>query len=187
MLQLEPQNPLIKESFTTVLAKEYAPISLDRIITDFDFTSYKISTPTSKTTILFSISIKCWKDLLNYGVLELVHSRYSQYSFISIDDRATQDPGYDLSLIVDLQAYHQVIDSVNVDELIEELSLLKRNCFAAPFLQAFNRYQDLSQNVKIDPNNMYGEDSQSSSNEQVLKLDYRDAESFLQGVLARIQ
>ncbi|KAG7811995.1 hypothetical protein KL921_002261 [Ogataea angusta] len=174
MLQLQPQNLLVEEAIGQAFAPDYTPVFLDRIITDFDFTTYHLSTPESKTKLLLSISIKCWNDLVNYGVKELLLSKYSKYPFIQ---QAQPEYGYDYSLYIDVEQA-TFSDEEEKQQLIAELSLLKRNCFAAPFLQAFQRYEVLSKEQPVDPNNLYGEDSPNNSNEQVLQLHYRDMESI---------
>lgn len=178
MLQLEPQNLLINKVFTDAFGNDYEPVSLDRILTDFDFTTYHVSTPQDKTKILLSIDIKCWSDLVKYGAMELLQDKYGKYEFVQILGEGSCEPGYDVSLYIDIELCKLDEESKNL--LIEELSLLKRNCFAAPFLKAFARYEVLSKENPVDPNNLYGEDSvaANNSNEEVLKLDYRGEESI---------
>ncbi|GAV27211.1 hypothetical protein PMKS-000675 [Pichia membranifaciens] len=178
MLQLEPQNLLIQEAFAAALSPNYEPVSLDRILTDFDFTTYHVSTPQEKTRILLSIGIKCWQDLEKYGAMTLLEKKYGGYNFIQILSQGACEPGYDVSLYIDTEQCQ--LDEEGKAELINELSLLKRNCFAAPFLKAFARYEVLAKENPVDPNNLYGEDSvaTSNSNEEVLKLDYRGEESI---------
>ncbi|CAI8498312.1 unnamed protein product [Pichia kudriavzevii] len=158
MLHLEPQNLLIQETFAKALAANYEPCSLDRILTDFDFTTYHISTPQDKTKILLSINIKCWQDLANYGAM----------AFLDMMSHCT----------LTLNKCNSM--TKKRASLVHELSLLKRNCFAAPFLKAFARYEVLAKENPVDPNNLYGEDSvaASNSNEEVLKLDYRGQETI---------
>lgn len=178
MLHLEPQNLLVQEVFASSLSSDYEPISLDRILTDFDFTTYHVSTPEDKTKILLSIGIKCWSDLEKYGAMELLDQKYGSYPFIQILGKESCEPGYDVSLYIDISQAH--LDEETKNSVIEELSLFKRNCFAAPFLKAFQRYETLAQEHPADPNNLYGEDSiaASNSNEEVFKLDYRGEESI---------
>ena len=59
------------------------------------------------------------------------------------------EQGYDYSLVLDTST---ATTSSNYDEdfklqLIKELSNLKRNAMAAPFEQAFNRYDELLKNM----------------------------------------
>lgn len=178
MLHLEPQNLLIQETFAKALAANYEPCSLDRILTDFDFTTYHISTPQDKTKILLSINIKCWQDLANYGAMALLEKKYGGYTFIQFLSGSNCEPGYDVSLYIDIEQVQ--LNDEEKSLLVHELSLLKRNCFAAPFLKAFARYEVLAKENPVDPNNLYGEDSvaASNSNEEVLKLDYRGQETI---------
>lgn len=175
MLQLESENPLVREAFTNALDDKYQPINLDRIITDFDFTTYHISTPESKTKILFSIGIKCWDDLVKYGVVQVLKECYP--SNVSILDQL--EPGYNYSLYIDLENL-SFPDTTAKEEFITSLTFLKRNAFAAPFLKAFERYDVISKDVVSDPNNFYGEDATTSDNnkEEILTINYRDQESI---------
>lgn len=178
MLHLEPQNLLVQEVFANAFSPDYEETSLDRLLTDFDFTTYHVSTPESKDKILFSIAIKCWNDLDKYGASQLLKEKYGKYPFIQILNSGACEPGYDVSLYVSIK--EASLDDETKNELVNELSLLKRNCFAAPFLKAFKRYETLAQESPADPNNLYGEDSiaNSNSNEEVLRLDYRGSESI---------
>ncbi|VEU23741.1 DEKNAAC104968 [Brettanomyces naardenensis] len=178
MLLLQPENLLIQKTFSKALSEDYIPATLDRVITDFDFTAYHISTPSDKTGILLSVGIKCWADLIAHGTLELLESIYSKYSsFLQILSDGNAEPGYNYGLYLELGK----VDLQNGEEiatLISDLSLLKRNCFAAPFLEAFGRYEVLAQEEPVDPNNIYGEDAPNNSKEPVIALGYRDNESI---------
>lgn len=180
MLHLEAKNPLIEAAFAAALAEDYEEQTLDRILTDFDFTTYRLSTPSDKNKILLSIEIKCWQDLVKCGAVELLEAHYKSYSFVQCLSGANCEPGYNFSVYVDVEQAKQQLDDQAKAEFIEEVSLLKRTCFAAPFLKAFARYEQLSRENPADPNNIYGEDSvaQTNSNEAVIKLDYRGQESI---------
>lgn len=178
MLLLQPENLLIQKTFTKAFASDYEPVSLDRIITDYDFTAYHISTPKEKTAILLSLNIKCWDDLVQHGTMDLLESIYSKYStFLSILSGDNAEPGYNYSLYVDLSKV-SLKTAEEKSALISELSLLKRNCFAAPFLETFARYEVLAKEQPADPNNIYGEEARKSSKEPVITLHYRDNESI---------
>ncbi|ODV95911.1 hypothetical protein PACTADRAFT_49346 [Pachysolen tannophilus NRRL Y-2460] len=176
MLQLESENLLIQETFSKAFEANYEPTNLDRIITDFDFTTYHISTPELKTKILFSIKIKCFEDLVKYGVFEILKLKYSTPNITILSE---PQQGYDFSLYIDIENLKFNNEDEKL-ELIENLSLLKRNCFSAPFLKAFNRYDELSKLSPPDPNNLYGVDNITSdtNKEEVLTISYRDLESI---------
>lgn len=180
MLHLEAKNPLIEAAFRESLEEGYEETTLDRILTDFDFTTYRLSTPSEKSKILLSIEIKCWEDLKKYGALPLLEERYAQFPFVQCLTGGDCEPGYNFSLYIDTAAAREQLDAEKKELFIEEVSLLKRTCFAAPFLKAFGRYEELSRENPADPNNIYGEDSVAkvNSSETVLKLDYRGVESI---------
>ena len=71
------------------------PVSIDQIISDFDNVSYHISTPESKSKILISISVKCFKELVQYGAQEVLEREYGPYI-------VAPESGYDFSVQVDL-------------------------------------------------------------------------------------
>lgn len=180
MLHLEAKNPLIEAAFAAALADDYEETTLDRILTDFDFTTYRVSTPEDKNRVLLSIEIKCWDDLARYGAVALLEERYAQYSFVQCLSGANCEPGYNFSLYIDTTAARAQLDAEQRVAFVEEVALLKRTCFAAPFLKAFARYAELAKETPADPNNIYGEDSVArvNSSEAVLRLDYRGAESI---------
>lgn len=91
---LEYHNLLLK----SVLSERFAsttPIAIDQVISDFDNVTFHISTPESKTKILVSISIKCFKDLLQYGAQEVLEREYGPYI-------VEPEAGYDFSILIDL-------------------------------------------------------------------------------------
>ena len=96
--------------------------------------TFHISTPETKSRILVSISVKCFKELLQYGAEEILQREYGPYV-------VQPEQGYDFSVQVDLD---NLPDSQEErDDLIRRISLLKRNAMAAPFEQAFDEFQSL--------------------------------------------
>lgn len=57
---------------------------------------FHISTPETKTKILLSIQIRCYKDLVKYGAEQVLQREYGSYV-------APIEPGYDFSVMVDLE------------------------------------------------------------------------------------
>jgi actin related protein 2/3 complex subunit 2 len=110
------------------------PTSIDQIVSDFDGVTFHISTPTSKTKILISINIKCYKELVQYGAEQVLEREYQGYI-------VQPESGYDFSVEIDLE--NLPADQEARTDLISRLSLLKRNAMAAPFEQAFDEYQAL--------------------------------------------
>lgn len=58
--------------------------------------TFHISTPESKTQILLSIQVRCFKDLVKYGAEQVLTREYGNYV---VDTEA----GYDFSVLVDLE------------------------------------------------------------------------------------
>ena len=65
-------------------------------MSDFDGVTFHISTPESKTKILLSIQIRCYKDLVQYGAEQVLRREYGDYV-------APTEAGYDFSVMVDLE------------------------------------------------------------------------------------
>lgn len=103
-------------------------------MSDFDGVTFHISTPETKTRILISINVKCYKELVKYGAEEVLQREYGPYI-------VSPESGYDFSVQVDLENLPAEQDAK--DDLIRRISLLKRNAMAAPFEQAFDEYQRL--------------------------------------------
>lgn len=130
MLLLDYQNILIESLLKDRLSGK-APVSIDQVVADFDNVSYHISTPESKTKILISIRLQCFKDLVNYGAQDVLEREYGPYI-------VSPEIGYDFSVQVDLEKL-----PANTDDLISKIALLKRNVMAAPFERAFEEFYKL--------------------------------------------
>lgn len=161
MLQLQSDNLLIKKTLTELFE---TPQNVDRIVSDFDYTTYHLSTPESKTKLLISINSKSWKDLAKYDAAGKLNSIYGQFK------TETVEPGYNYSIYLDLEEVGSKSKEEQL-ELIDQISLLKRNALAAPFEKAFDEYEELNlkyQETGIEP------DSTSS----IIEINYRDEESI---------
>src|ERR1700712_5691583 len=97
MLLLDYQNVLIQSLLTERFSGSTPPSSIDQVVSDFDGVTFHISTPTSKTQILISLSIKCYKELLAYGAEQVLQREYGTYI-------TTTEAGYDFSILVDLES-----------------------------------------------------------------------------------
>lgn len=179
MLQIEQSNLLIQNTLSERVSPDSTPKSLDRIISDFDFTNYHISTlPDNKELLLVSIYLQCWDDLVKYDVAEYLHSKYAKYpSFLSILSGAEIEPGYNYSMVLNTQALTQELEETQ-KEVIDELSLLKRHAIASAFHKAFARYDELSQLHK-DSNTYSEEIQQELFNEPILVIKYRGEEESI--------
>ena len=70
-------------------------MSIDQVVSDFDNVVFHVSTPETKSKILISIAVKCYKELLQYGAQEVLESEYGPYS-------VSPEVGYDFSVLIDL-------------------------------------------------------------------------------------
>ncbi|KAL1850519.1 Arp complex subunit [Paecilomyces lecythidis] len=135
MLLLDYQNVLI-QSLLTERFSGGPPVSIDQVVSDFDGVTFHVSTPESKTKILISISVKCFRELVQYGAQAVLEREYGPYI-------VTPEPGYDFSVLIDLE--NLPAEAEAREELIMRLALLKRNAMAAPFERAFDEFAKLSE------------------------------------------
>ncbi|KAK3366922.1 Arp2/3 complex, 34 kd subunit p34-Arc-domain-containing protein [Lasiosphaeria ovina] len=133
MLLLDYQNVLIQ----AVLTERFSgapPVSIDQTVSDFDGVIFHISTPESKSKIMVSLQIRCYKDLVRYGAEQVLNREYGPYV-------VAPEIGYDFSVVVDLD--NLPAEKEARDELVNKISLLKRNAMAAPFEQAYQEHYRL--------------------------------------------
>ena len=137
MLLLDYQNTLLQSILTERLLSSSgpSPASIDQIVSDFDGVTFHISTPQSKSQILISLSVKCYRELLAYGAEKVLQREYG--SFIT-----SPEAGYDFSIIIDLDNLPP--SQEEKEELVRRISLMKRNAMAAPFEKAFDQFDELS-------------------------------------------
>ena len=135
MLLLDYQNVLI-QSILTERFSGAPPQSIDQVVSDFDGVTFHISTPTSKSQILISLSVKCYRELLQYGAEAVLQREYGSYI-------TSPEAGYDFSILVDLESLPASPEER--EELVRRISLLKRNAMAAPFERAFDEFSKLSE------------------------------------------
>ncbi|KAK9456813.1 Arp2/3 complex, 34 kd subunit p34-Arc-domain-containing protein [Dipodascopsis uninucleata] len=166
MLMLQYHNLLIQSILTERFNPENQPVSIDQIISDFDNVTYHISTPESKTKILISLSIKCFKDLEKYGVEELLKREYGPYI-------VSPEYGFDFSMLIDLENLPSSAEER--ETLIEKIALLKRNVMAAPFEKAFSQYDLLSADAAQKSLELSVPDD---SGAEVMSIQYRDEEAI---------
>lgn len=165
MLQIEQSNLLIENTLGDRLypSEENSGSAklLDRIISDFDFTNYHISTlPDDNTKLLISVYLQCWEDLVRFGVDLYLSKKYTSYSAaLTILTASDVETGYNYSLLLDTEA--AIAEGVEFSQaMVAELALLKRNAMAAAFESAFNRYDELAQQYSGE--NTYSEEIQAA-------------------------
>lgn len=136
MLLLDYQNVLIQSILTERFAPGASPTSIDQIVSDFDGVTFHISTPTAKTQILVSVSVKCYHELVQFGAEAVLQREYGNYI-------TNTEPGYNFSILIDLEQLPEGAEER--EELVRRISLLKRNAMAAPFEKAFDEFSALSE------------------------------------------
>ncbi|KAK1777333.1 Arp2/3 complex, 34 kd subunit p34-Arc-domain-containing protein [Copromyces sp. CBS 386.78] len=134
MLLLDYQNVLIQAVLTERFAPGASPVNIDQTVSDFDGVVFHISTPESKTKILVSLQIRCFKDLVRYGAEQVLNREYGNLV-------VPPEAGYDFSIQVDLE--NLPAEQEARDALVMKIALLKRNAMAAPFEQAYQEHYAL--------------------------------------------
>ncbi|KAJ8127078.1 hypothetical protein O1611_g6557 [Lasiodiplodia mahajangana] len=166
MLLLDYQNVLI-QSVLTERFSGAAPVHIDQTVSDFDGVTFHISTPETKTQILVSLQIRCFRELVQYGAEEVLQREYGQYV-------VAPETGYDFSVLVDLE--NLPADKEDRDELIRKISLLKRNAMAAPFEHAYSEHYKLREAAS----KYTSEEAPQGVREggEVMAIHYRDEEAI---------
>lgn len=127
MILLEINNGMIEDAIRQRFEEE-KPSSLDIKVSDFDGALYHVGNPDgNKNKIIISISLNFYDELQKHGADELIKRVYG-------DLITTPEEGYNISLLLDLENRPS-----NQDEVIKQIGLLKRNCFAS----VFERYFDI--------------------------------------------
>lgn len=183
MLQIEQSNLLIENTLNERLFPNEenagSPKLLDRIVSDFDFTNYHISTlPDNNGHLLVSIYLQCWDDLVKFGVELYLQGKYSSFApAVTVLSSDQVEPGYNYSLLVDCEALVASGEETAKD-LVAALALLKRNAMAAAFETAFNRYDELA--AEYAGQNTYAEEIQAAlQSEPTLVVRHRGDEESI--------
>ncbi|MBE3041102.1 hypothetical protein IMZ48_00640 [Candidatus Bathyarchaeota archaeon] len=71
-------------------------MTIDQTVSDFDGVLFHISTPETKSKIVLSIQIRCFKDLVRYGAEQVLHREYGDYVI-------APEAGFDFSVLIDLE------------------------------------------------------------------------------------
>lgn len=124
MILLEYHNKIIEDLLLEKLNGKHEAV--DAVIADFDAVTFHLKTDQEKKNVLYvSISMKCFSQLKQYGVDDILKQRYGNYL-------TSPESGYDATLKIDC-------DSVNGDKaaFAREVSLMKRHILAAPFYKVF--------------------------------------------------
>ncbi|KAI1807158.1 P34-Arc-domain-containing protein [Daldinia bambusicola] len=166
MLLLDYQNVLI-ESILKERLFGAPPASIDQTVSDFDGVIFHISTPETKTKILVSIQIRCFRDLVKYGAEDVLQREYGPYV-------VAPETGYDFSVQVDLESLPEEKEAR--EELVSKISLLKRNAMAAPFEHAYAEHYKL----KEEASKYTSEEAPQGVREggEIMAIHYRDEEAI---------
>jgi len=166
MLLLDYQNVLI-QSILTERFSGAPPQTIDQVVSDFDGVTFHISTPTTKSQILVSLSVKCYRELVQYGAEDVLQREYGKYI-------TSPEAGYDFSLLVDLESLPASPEER--EDLVRRISLLKRNAMAAPFEKAFDEFKQLSEEAAKYTSESAPQGIQEGG--EVMAIHYREEEAI---------
>lgn len=131
MLHLQPQNLLIQKTLNEAIEalRKGSPLTMDRIVSDFDYTTYHISnTAEDKSILLLSVKTKAWVSVSecqldgSLTLLKFLADHYSSLGGVTIPSEV--EPGYDYTLQITLAEL--------VQESILQLSVLKTIILSFP-------------------------------------------------------
>ena len=147
---------------------------MDIQFVDYDGVRFHLSSLSErKTSLLLSMNIRCWDELVKYGAKEILYREYGSL----LKDFA--EPEYNVSLEIDLeqipaqsgkpmncQCYirRHLISVDTRDAFIMSISLFKRNALAAPFERAFKSQRD--------------SEVSGTSQGELMQIHYRDEEAI---------
>lgn len=131
MILLEIHNRVVED----VLKVKWAELdsgqkleSVDVTVADFDGVLFHLTNyQGDKTKICISILLKFFRDLKEHGAEDLLQRVYGDLLMPSAE------VGYSVSILIDLKT----VASEKREELIKNVGLLKRNCFASVFEKYF--------------------------------------------------
>ena len=143
------------------------PVSIDQVVSDFDNVTFHVSTPETKSKILISIAVKCYRELLQYGAQEVLEREYGSYI-------VSPEVGYDFSVLIDLDNLPSEPEAP--EDLLRRVSLLKRNAMAAPFERAFDDFAHRQEEASKFTRESAPEGVREGG--EVMAIHYRDEEAI---------
>lgn len=178
MLHLQPQNLLIQKTLNEAIEALHqdSPLTMDRIVSDFDYTTYHISNSAEdKSVLLLSIKTKAWVSVSecqldgSLTLLKFLADHYSPLGGLTIP--AQMEPGYDYTLQLSLNELTQ--------DSILQLSVLKTVILSYPFELAIAKFTELSQQqpAPIEAEITGGEVAANGDN-TLFTIKYRDEENI---------
>ncbi|CAR21320.1 Arc35p [Lachancea thermotolerans CBS 6340] len=161
MLHLRPENLLVQKTLTEAwnASKAGSPLTLDRVISDFDYTTLHVSnSPDDKSILWLSIRTKAWQSVVKCGgdFAGYLKSKYNGFHAVS---ECSPEQGYDFTVQVKL-------DELDADAIVQ-LSLMKIHIMSYPFQLAFDEFARLSQLPEG-----------SNASDTVHQIQYRDDENI---------
>lgn len=166
-VELEPTNYYLQQ----VIAEKFQrATTLDQSFVDFDSVRYHLSTPTRKSLLLLSMDVPCWAQLAQYGARQVLEREYAHRLVAETET----EPGYSVSLEIDLEDPQLVGNPQAQADLIEAVSLLKRNALAAPFERAFDLQRQIEAQQPAADDDGLAKDPRS----EIMAVHYRPEEAI---------
>ncbi|GAA5869226.1 hypothetical protein JCM3774_003984 [Rhodotorula dairenensis] len=166
-VELEPTNYYLQQVLTEKFARA---TTLDQSFVDFDSVRYHLSTPNRKSLLLLSMDVPCWPELAHYGARDILEREYPT----RLVPEPETEPGYSVSLEIDLEDPSLANDDQARSDLILAVSLLKRNALAAPFERAF----DLQRQLEAEGGDDHREQPAVDPRREVMSVHYRPDEAI---------
>lgn len=151
MLHLPNENLLIQKTLYEALEKfqQKSPVIIDRIVTDFDFTQYHLTTASQpgneeeldESKIVLSYRSKAWASLLKCADNDL--KTLTGFILAKLQNKFTLAPitelSYDISILIDL-------NTLDMNDIVQ-LSLFKIHVLSYPFAKSIEEFKNLQQTV----------------------------------------
>jgi len=126
MILLELENKIISDTLTYKFENPKFT-SIDITVADFDGVLYRVFNPDGdKSRVTVAISLKFYSDLAAHGADERLKKEYGEHLLDTPPD------GFDVAVEYSLENVPE-----NYPEVVKQVSMLKRNCFAAVFEKFF--------------------------------------------------
>lgn len=139
MLHLDPHNLLLQKTLSEALEAQNQgrSLTLDRLVSDFDYTNFHVANaPDDKTILWISIRTKAWRTVEECGGDFKGFLKTKLECFPGIRVSSQIEPNFDLSLLIDLKQL--------TSEGISRISLLKVMVMSYPIYLAFTEWERLS-------------------------------------------
>jgi hypothetical protein len=136
MILLDAGHPIIKDAIVARMGPSKADFRSKEIVllvSDFDDATYCVKSQGDTFTVF--AKIHAYQTLLKHGVEDYLKSVYSAEHFVlDFNSSTQQDVVYDFSLTLDLAPDF----GEQADSIADQVSCIKRNVLAGPFMWYFN-------------------------------------------------